>query len=95
MLRNCRIADLRGKEVINIRDGIRLGFPIDVEMDRETGRVTALVILASGRPGGLFGRGHEYVVPWESIQRIGDDLVLVDQEPGDPTPPPKQKWLSF
>lgn len=95
MLRNCRIADLRNKEVINIRDGMRLGFPIDIEMDRETGRVTALIILASGRSGGLFGRGHEYVVPWEGIRKIGDDLVLVDQNPSEPTPQPKQKWLNL
>lgn len=95
MMRNCRIADLRAKEVINIRDGLRLGFPVDIEMDRETGRVVALVVMASGRPGGLFGRGHEYVVPWEKIRRIGDDLVMVDQETTEPMPQPRQKWLNL
>ncbi|MCL2031461.1 MAG: YlmC/YmxH family sporulation protein, partial [Oscillospiraceae bacterium] len=67
----------------------------DIEMDRETGRAAALVVLAAGRPGGLFGRGHEYVVPWENIRRIGDDLVLVDQDTAEPAPPPRQRWLNF
>ncbi|MDR1736742.1 MAG: YlmC/YmxH family sporulation protein [Oscillospiraceae bacterium] len=90
----CRIVDLRGKEVINIRDGARLGFPVDIEFDRETGRVNAIVVLAEGRYAGLFGKGREYVVPWEGIRRVGDDIVLVDQERSEPTIPPKQRWLN-
>lgn len=91
----CRIVDLRNKEVVNIRDGARLGFPVDIEFDRDTGRVTALVVQAAGRYGGLFARGREFVVSWENIRRVGDDIVLVDQASGEPVPPPKQRWLNY
>ena len=86
---NCKVADLRCKEVINVRDGARLGYIMDVLVDTECGRVVAVTV-----PGGgfsLFG-GDEYVVPWESICRIGDDIVLVDFD-FKPKPPKEKKRL--
>ena len=74
----CRIVDLRGKEVISISDGTRLGFPYDVELDTVTGRVTAIIVPGECRYFGLFGRGDDIVIPWEAIRRIGDDIILVD-----------------
>jgi YlmC/YmxH family sporulation protein len=72
-----RIADLRLKEVVNIRDGCRLGFVSDVEIDVECGRVLAIVV-----PGhyhfGLFSREPDYVIPWSGIEKIGEDIILVD-----------------
>ncbi|MDR1116780.1 MAG: YlmC/YmxH family sporulation protein [Oscillospiraceae bacterium] len=74
-----RIADLRLKEVINIHSGCRLGFVNDVEVDVVSGRVIALIV-----PGpckfGIFPLGEDYVIPWDSICKIGDDIILVDFE---------------
>ena len=28
---------------------------------------------------GLFDRGEEFYIPWECIQRIGDDIILIDK----------------
>ncbi len=86
----CRIVDLRGKEVINICDGNRMGIPSDVELDQTTGQITALVVSGPGRFFGLFGRGPEYVIPWEVIRRIGDDIILVEY-PDCPPPYPSRR----
>ena len=75
----CRIRDLRCKEVINICDGSRLGCVGDLEVEIPEGRATAIVVYGPGRFFGLFGRGEEYYVPWDCIQRIGDDIILVDK----------------
>ncbi len=40
----CRMVELRCKEVINICDGCRLGFVGDVEVLLPEGRVAALVV---------------------------------------------------
>ncbi|MCL2696397.1 MAG: YlmC/YmxH family sporulation protein [Clostridiales bacterium] len=77
---SCRIVDLRCKEVINILDGTRLGFVNDVEIDIACGHVVAIVVPGPARFLGLFGRGDDYVIPWEFIKRIGDDIILVDYE---------------
>ncbi len=86
----CKVTDLRCKEVINVRDGARLGYISDVEVDVDCGRVVSIVV-----PGGgfnLFG-GEEYVIPWENICRIGEDIVLVDYEFRPRPPKEKKRWL--
>ncbi|MDR0937368.1 MAG: YlmC/YmxH family sporulation protein [Oscillospiraceae bacterium] len=74
----CRIADLRCKEVINICDGLRLGYVDDVLLSVIDGRILALIVPGPARFLGLFGHEDDYIVPWERIARIGDDIILID-----------------
>ncbi len=78
---NCRMGDLRNKEVINMRDGARVGFISDVEINTHTAALTAVVVYGRLRLFGLLGRGPDFVIPWENITLIGDDTVLVDHLP--------------
>jgi len=70
--------DLRQKEVINLSDGARYGFVSDLEINEEDGRILALIIPGPGRVLGVFGRDQEYRIPWEMINKIGEDIILVD-----------------
>lgn len=83
----CRIVDLRCKEVICIGDGSRLGFVWDVEIDLNTGRVLCIIVPGPCRFFGLFGRGEDVVIPWDNIRCFGDDIILVEIKP--PPPPPR------
>ena len=78
----CRMVELRYKEVINICDGCRLGFVGDVEVMLPEGRVAALIVPGPCRFFGLFGRGEEFYIPWECIKQIGDDIILIDAAAG-------------
>ena len=73
-----KLSDLSRRDVIDIRDGRRLGFVEDVEFDVEDGRITAIVVPGPSRWFGLFGRDRDLVVPWERIVKIGADVILVD-----------------
>ena len=73
-----RMAMLRYKEIINLCTGHRLGFVGDVEMDLSTGSVVSLVVPGRLRFFGLLGREEDYVLPFECIKRIGDDIILVE-----------------
>lgn len=75
----CRIRNLRCKEVINVCDGCRLGFVSDVDIRLPEGQVAAIVVYGPCRFFGLFGPREEFYIPWECIQRIGEDLILVDK----------------
>ncbi len=75
-----KTSELRVKEVVNLRDGRRLGNISDLELDLQSGRVVALVVPAAGRWLGVFGRDHDTVVPWERIRKFGQDVILVDVE---------------
>ncbi len=82
----CRIADLRLKEVINVKDGTRYGFVNDVLVDTITGRLVAIVVPGPCRIWGIFGKDDDFVISWESIKRIGEDIILVEHECERPFP---------
>ncbi len=74
----CRMQDLRCKEVINVRDGLRYGYVCDVILDPCSGKVHYIVVPGESKAFGLFGCDHEYVIAWNDIIKIGDDIILVD-----------------
>lgn len=78
----CRFSEFRDKEVINVRTGTRLGFVCDMQLQVPEGRVTALIVPGRAKFLGLFGREDDYIIPWECITRIGDDLVLIGSDNG-------------
>ncbi len=73
----CRIADMRHKEVINVKDGVKIGYVDDVEFDTVSAELTALVVYGKSRFFGLFGREEDIVITWQDIEVIGEDTVLV------------------
>ena len=75
---NCRIADLRNKDVICIADGSCLGYVSDVEVDTCTARLVAIVIYGRPKCFGLMGHEDDCVICWEDIKLIGEDTILVD-----------------
>ncbi len=70
--------DLKLKEVINVLDGKRLGTITDIEIDVDSGRLTAIVVPGAGRFLGMFGRSDDIVIAWDKINKIGLDVILVD-----------------
>lgn len=75
-----RLSDFTGKEVINLGDGARLGYIEDCELqfDARTGRISALLLPKRGVLASLMGGDRSQTVPWQSIRRIGDEVIIVD-----------------
>lgn len=73
-----RIYDMKQKEVINTRDGSRLGYICDIEIDLDDGKLLKIIVPGPGKMLGLFGKDMEYQIEWEAIKKIGEDIILVD-----------------
>ena len=73
-----RFSELQHREVVNVCDGCRVGFVCDLELDCTGGNVCALVIPGRMKFFGLFGREDDFVIPWNCIRRIGNDIILVE-----------------
>lgn len=71
-------SQIRRKEVINERDGTRIGFVDDLNIDTKSARVCSLIVFGRPRIFGLFGRRDDCVIPWENIRLLGEDTILVD-----------------
>lgn len=70
--------DFKHKEVINIKEGKRLGYVQDVCADLETGIITSIIVPGSNKIFNMFSNNSEIVIPWQNIKCIGEDLILVD-----------------
>ena len=70
--------DFKHKEVINVKDGKRLGFVQDVCADLATGKITHIIVPGSNKMFNLFSGNNEIVIPWEKIKCIGDEIILVE-----------------
>lgn len=70
--------DIREKEVINIYDGKKLGHIIDIMFDRQTGRVTGVVVPGIKR---FMRKTEDIFVPIENLKKIGEDVLLVRLAP--------------
>ncbi|MEE1196948.1 MAG: YlmC/YmxH family sporulation protein [Lachnospiraceae bacterium] len=73
-----RLCELKQKEVINICTCKSLGCPADVDIDCKSGCIIALIVPGPGRICGLFGRETECIIPWECVNQVGDDIILVE-----------------
>ena len=78
---NCRIIEMRNREVICLKDGSRLGVVCDVEIDTCTGKLASVVIYGKPKLWGLMGKEADMVIPWEEIQVFGEETILVSCEP--------------
>ena len=70
--------DFKHKEVINIKDGRRLGFVQDVCADLESGKITSIIVPGTHKLMSMFSNSNDIVIPWEQIQCIGEEIILVD-----------------
>ena len=70
--------DFKHKEVINIKDGKRLGYVQDVCADLETGVITSIIVPGSNTMMNRFAGNNDIVIPWQNVKCIGNDLILVE-----------------
>lgn len=75
---NISFCELRRKEVINLRDGARLGAVCDLEVDLCSGTVCSIVVPGPPKMWGLLKSDEELVIPFCKINKIWDDVILVD-----------------
>ena len=55
--------DFKHKEVINIKDGKRLGYVQDVCADLETGMITSIIVPGGNKIMNIFSSSNDVVIP--------------------------------
>ena len=88
-MRCCSVNELKAKEVISEKNGCRLGYVNDVEIDLQDGRLVALIIYGRTRFG-FAAHDCDWRICWDDISVIGEDTILVHTAPPPKPPrPPK------
>ena len=73
-----RFCEFKQKEVINCRDGERIGYICDIIFDDCCACIKKIIIPGQCKLFGILGKEDEYIIPWNCIQQIGTDVILVD-----------------
>jgi YlmC/YmxH family sporulation protein len=76
-----RYRDISGKEIVNVNKGSRLGIlgQTDLEINEKTGKIEAFVV-PNYKWFGLKKEGEETKIRWESIKKIGEDMIIIDTD---------------
>ena len=64
------------KQVVSCSDGAVLGSITDIEIATEECRVTALII--DSKRGMLSKSSNSIRIPWDKIEKIGVDIIIVN-----------------
>ncbi len=76
----CSFSNLRNKEVVNMRTGLKIGFVDDIELDTVTGNIISLVVYGRSRAFGIMGRDEDIIIKCKDIELVGEDTILVKFE---------------
>lgn len=71
------LCELRNKEVVNVADGKRLGRIFDMVFTINGG-IQGIVVPGDRTLFKPFGGADSVFIPWNSICKIGDDVILVE-----------------
>ncbi|MBQ8431217.1 MAG: YlmC/YmxH family sporulation protein [Clostridia bacterium] len=70
--------ELKGKEVINVLDGKRLGRIIDIVFETKCGKILGLVVPNYCKSWNIFKQADDIFIPFSNVCKIGDDVILVE-----------------
>lgn len=73
-----RLSDLQSKNIVNISDGRNIGTIMDVKIDENTGAIVSLILEANKSFFSFSNRGVDTEVNWKNIEKIGEDVILVN-----------------
>ncbi|MHB1125541.1 MAG: YlmC/YmxH family sporulation protein [Bacillota bacterium] len=85
-----KLSELVGKEIVNICNGARLGTigDSDLVIDHESGEVQSIILPNRGNFVSLWSEKRPLVIPWQSVRKIGSEVVIVEMDETYP----KQKY---
>ena len=72
-----RLSDLQNKDIVNMSDGKKVGSIIDINID-SYGNMKGLIVEENGKFGMFFGGKSEIEISWDKIEKIGEDVILVN-----------------
>lgn len=74
------LSELGGKEIINLNNGQRLGIiaDSDIVVDKNTGKILTLLVPEKKLQFRLFGENSAIEIPWNTIRKIGNDMIIVE-----------------
>ncbi len=81
-----RLAELAGKEVVNMQNGARLGVigDSDLVVNSRSGEIMSIIIPRKSNIFNIWLDKLQIVIPWEAVKKIGSEVMIVDLDETSP-----------
>ena len=73
-----KLSELQRKDIINIKDGKKVGRIIDVEFDPSNGYMITFVIERAHFVRNLLSTSENLSIKFTQIKKLGEDVILID-----------------
>lgn len=73
-----KLSELQRKDIINIKDGKKVGRIIDVEFDSSNGYMIKFVIERTHFVRSLLSTSENLSIKFTQIKKLGEDVILID-----------------
>ena len=73
-----KLSELQKKDIVNIKDGKKIGKIIDVYFDESSGYMIKFVIEKTHFLRNIFSNTDEIVIKFSQIKKMGEDVILID-----------------
>lgn len=73
-----KLSELQKKDIVNIKDGKKIGKIIDVYFDESSGYMIKFVIEKTHFVRNIFSSTDEIVIKFSQIKKMGEDVILID-----------------
>ena len=70
-----RLSDLQGKDVVDYKDGRKVGNIVDIVIDNN-GQIINLIV--EKKKFFFFFSSNDLEIKWQQIDKIGEDVILVN-----------------
>ena len=74
-----KASDIKNKEIINLANSEKLGYIEDFEICVSSGEVSAIYV-PEKQNSFIKLKSKHIRIPWDKIEGIGDDIILVNME---------------
>jgi len=73
-----KLSELQRKDIVNIKDGKKIGKIVDVEFDTSNGYMIKFIIESSHFMKNLFAQNDVLTIKFTQIKKLGEDVILID-----------------
>lgn len=73
-----RLSELQNKNLVNVSNGKNIGNIIDVNIDYQSGNIKSFIIESKESILTFLNKDNDMEVKWNDIQKIGEDVILVN-----------------
>lgn len=74
-----KLSELQKKDIINIKDGKKIGRVIDADLDMTNGNLIKFIIESPNFIKNLFTNQDEITIKFTQIKKLGEDVILIEK----------------